>query len=565
MTNDNNKLMDGPADHPFSSTYIWTKVVRVNEKGTENFADGQGPIVFNDIIPTGARLNEIKPKFATNLTTDVTTQMIDQIFAYKTFGLRYSTTDRQWRVIINNNLSIGQKFNMGKTGDVSGQNLDSSWLMLFETDGEKYTITYRGVRYIFESNSEVKFYFDETDRIYDSRTGQVVRDKINLMSINKQPDSSSPLTVDYPWQITKEFRDEEGYINSKKVEVGFFDSDGDGVVDNPDLFSDFVAQTVNPLTKWVFLKERISNNQSTNYDYVSASAENIRTFASETATGALSQYDDGTVFYFVDANVFKVYNKTNANLSLKTGYKAFQGRDDLVFQYVHSADENNRLDPSSSNLIDTYLLTRTYDKAFRSFLSGTTETKPLPPSSDQLFQNFGSEINKIKSISDEVIYHPVKYKVLFGNKADSDLQATFKVVKNSEVITNDNDIKLRIVQAINEFFALEFWDFGDKFSFTELSTYIINSLAPDVTTLVLVPNQTEKAFGSLYEISTENDEIFISGATVDDVKIIDSITASRLKASGTVISTATTSNSGITSSANTGSISSSSNSSSGSY
>ena len=215
------------------------------------------------------------------------------------------------------------------------------------------------------------------------------------------------------------------------------------------------------------------------------------------------------------------------------------------------ADENNRLDPSSSNIVDTYLLTKTYDKAFRQYLADTIPTKPLPPSSDELFQNFGADINKIKSISDEVIYHPVNYKILFGNKADPDLQATFKVVKNPEVISNDNDIKLRIVQAINEFFSLEFWDFGDKFSFTELSTYIVNSLAPDITTLVLVPNQTEKAFGSLYEISTENDEIFISGATVDDVEIIDSITASRLKTSGTVVTTASTENAGITSSANT--------------
>ena len=90
-------------------------------------------------------------------------------------------------------------------------------------------------------------------------------------------------------------------------------------------------------------------------------------------------------------------------------------------------------------------------------------------------------------------------------------------------------------------------------------------LAPDITTLVLVPNQIEKAFGSLYEVSTENDEIFISGATVDNVEIIDSLTASRLKATGSVVSTATTENAGITSSANTSTNTSSSSSSSGGY
>jgi len=141
---------------------------------------------------------------------------------------------------------------------------------------------------------------------------------------------------------------------------------------------------------------------------------------------------------------------------------------------------------------------------------------------------------------------------LFGTKADVDLQAVFKVVKNTEQVTNDNDIKLRIITAINQFFSLEYWDFGDKFSFSELSTYIMNSLAPDINTIVLVPKQTEKVFGSLYEITTESDEIFISSATVDDVEIIDSITASRLKASGAITTTATTESSGITSSSNTG-------------
>ena len=549
MTNDFNKLMQGPADHPFATTFIWTKVVQVNSDGTENFEDGQGPIIFNDIIPTGALLNEIKPKFATALTSDVISQMIDQIFAYKTFGIRYSLVDREWRLILNNNLSIGNAFNTGRSGDVSNQNLDSSWLLLFETDGEKYTITYRGVRYVFESDKEVRFYFDETDQIYDSRSGKIITDRINLLSINKQPGQTQPFTIDYPWQITKEYRDEEGYVNSKKVEVSFFDSDADGIIDNPDSFINFVAPDQDGLTKWVFAKEEITNNQTTNFNYVDAQAENIKVYETESATGPLSVFENGTVFYFVDADVFKQYSTSTGMLSLITNYKAYKGRDKIKFQYVHSADENNRLDPSSTNIIDTYLLTSTYDKQFREYLNGVRENKPLSPSSDQLFQNFGSEINKIKSISDEVIYHPVKYKVLFGAKADTDLQATFKVVKNPEQVTNDNDIKLRIVTAINQFFSLEFWDFGDKFSFSELSTFIMNSLAPDIATIVLVPKQTNKVFGSLYEITTESDEIFISSATVDDVEIIDSLTASRLKASGAIVTTASTENAGITSSA----------------
>ena len=60
-------------------------------------------------------------------------------------------------MITQNNLDITSEFSTGKTGDVTDQQLDASWLLLFETDGEKYTITSRGQRYIFESNEEIRF------------------------------------------------------------------------------------------------------------------------------------------------------------------------------------------------------------------------------------------------------------------------------------------------------------------------------------------------------------------------------------------------------------------------
>jgi hypothetical protein len=65
---------------------------------------------------------------------------------------------------------------------------------------------------------------------------------------------------------------------------------------------------------------------------------------------------------------------------------------------------------------------------------------PNPASSDQLYRSYSSEINAIKSISDEIIYHPVRYKVLFGSKSDTNMQAVFKIVKNPERVVNDNDL-----------------------------------------------------------------------------------------------------------------------------
>jgi hypothetical protein len=185
------------------------------------------------------------------------------------------------------------------------------------------------------------------------------------------------------------------------------------------------------------------------------------------------------------------------------------------------------------------MLTRAYDDAYRIYLSGGTAVAPEAPSSDSLRTTYGSNLSSIKAISDEVIYHSVKYKVLFGSKADTKLQATFKIVKNPNQSVNDNDLKVRIITAINNFFDINNWDFGDRFYMSELTTYILNSTAPDLANIVIVPKQSNQVFGSLFEIQSRSDEILISGATVDDIEIVTAITASEIGANINSIVTTT--------------------------
>ena len=546
--NANNDLVLGSATTAGSATYKWVKVISIEENGTVVNADtGLGPIVLNDKIPTEAVLSEIIPVLDTSITDAVKTQIIDQAFAYKTFGLRYDFENSQWRVIISNNLDTRSNFSLGKTGDSTNTQSDSSWLLLFETDGQKYTITARGRRYVFESNDQIRFFFDSTNKIYDSRSGNIVSDVIKVLSINTKPDGLTPFTVDWPWQIVKEFKNDAGYVNSKKIEISFFDSDSDGVVDDPDLFEHIVAPDTNSQTKFVYQKKSIVNKTET-FNYVDASKEPIYTKTSQGAIGALSQYNNGDVFYLIDRDVFLKYNSTKNALEFTPDYLAFVGRTDIKFEYSHAADEQARIDPSSSNIIDVYMLTKSYDNSYRDYLKGNISAKPLPPSSDSLFLSYSADINAIKSISDDLIYHPVKYKPIFGSKSDVDLQATIKVVKNTERVVNDNDVKSRVIDAVNSFFALENWDFGETFYFSELATYIINQLSPDIVSIVLVPKQETQSFGSLYEIKSENDEILISSATVDDIEIIDAITQSRLKASGLVVTSDDILNVGVQSS-----------------
>jgi len=535
----------------FGVFYKWVKIISVNGTGVEDTDDGYGPVSFNDIIPTGALLVEIKPTLPSALTDEVKTQVIDQIFANKTFGIRFSQNDGEWRVITENNLNLTTEFSTGKTGDATNQNLDSSWLLNFKTDGEKYTIVYRAMRYVFESDNEIRFYYDSSDKIYNTKTGKIVKDKITVLSINTAPDISEPFTVDYDWEIVESYRDAEGYVDSKKIEVSFYDDDEDGVVDNVDIFDDIVAYdslaSLEELRKkYVIFKRYLTDDGVEDFNYFSNANQDILIYKSKASfVEPLSTIDDGKILYYIEDDIFEIWDKTNNVLTLTTDYKARIGRDDIKFRYVHAADQNSRIDPSSSNIVDLYLLTKTYDTAFRLWLTEEIISKPLPPSSDSLFIQYGSQLNQIKSLSDEIIIHPVKYKILFGEEASDDLRCKFKVVKNPDAVLNDNDIKARVIASISQFFALENWDFGEPFFFSELSTYVMQQLSPDVVTFVIVPYQDSQTFGSLYEIKSEADEIFISGASVSDIEIIDAVTASRLKASGNVVTTSTTNNTGI--------------------
>ena len=134
---------------------------------------------------------------------------------------------------------------------------------------------------------------------------------------------------------------------------------------------------------------------------------------------------------------------------------------------------------------------------------------------------------------------------MFGAKADTELQATFKIVKNTELGLSDSEIKSQVIEVINSYFNVNNWDFGDTFYFSELSAYIHSELPTQINSVVIVPKSSEQTFGSLFQIKSNFDEILVSGATVDDVEIIDSITASKIQASGVV-------NNGSTASTQTG-------------
>jgi hypothetical protein len=530
--------------------FIWTKIVQVTSDGTARntgiLASGLGPVVLNDIVPTNALADTVVPKFVTALDASVRNKVIDLIFSSKNFALRYDSDAVAWKIITESNIDKKSAFNLGKTGDSSNQQLDSSWIILLETDGETYTVTYRGLRHVFESQREIRFFFDSSDKVYDPVEGRIIKDKISVLSINTMPDMITPFNQSFDWEIVDEYQGADGYVDTKKISISFYDSDEDGVVDDPELFKKIVSPEVNTSEKFIFQRRLTGLDGVLDYYYIENTNNLIKIYLTQEVVPTTS-LADGQIIYLIRENILKRFNKSSTTFTVANEYRAFYGRSGLKFQYIHAADSNARIDPASTNIIDVYLLTKTYDTNHRRWLKGEIITQPLPLSSDALYINFGNQLNKVKSISDEIIYHPAKYKALFGNGADSSLQATFKIVKNSNVIVSDNDIKSSVVTAIDEFFAIENWDFGDKFYFTELSTYIMQQLSPNIVNIIIVPKKQDLVFGSLFEISSNSDEIFVSSATVDDVEIISEITAAKINTTGQVLTSYPSSTYSITS------------------
>lgn len=564
---DNGTLMAGAAGHPGSKDSIWCKVVSIEGDGSNggqgNLGDGTGPVVLNDLVPTTAILSEIIPEFVDNISTALATNIIDNVVAYKNFGLRYDPAERTWSVIAEDNLNSGD-FSLENQGDTSNSQLDASWLVKFSTNGVSYTVTYRSTKYIFHSYNRNKFYFDESVKIFDPETGKTIKDKIRILKTNTGPDLSAILNYDYDWQIYKNVTGEDGYNDTRKVQVGFFDSDDDGVVDNPDLFELVVDPLQQVGYKYVFFKD-VTRNGVTDKDPV-LNSEFVVTDL-ESSISDYTIYSNSQKFYFYSTNTFKQYSSTTGVLTTITGYTAYRGRDNLLYQYKHGAPRTRRIDPAVSNIVDIYVMTKSYDNELRNWLrKNQSGTKPSAPTINDLNNQYGISLDNVKSISDQVIFNPGQYKLLFGPGAEANLQATFKVVKNPNTNASDNQLKSNLIQAINNYFSLGLWDFGDTFYFTELAAYLHNQLAPDVLSVVIVPAESSSGFGSLFQVRSEDNEILISSATVDNVEVITSITAEKLKATGNVVSSTdtvditTTSNSTV-SSTNTSGLTSSGTSS----
>jgi hypothetical protein len=206
------------------------------------------------------------------------------------------------------------------------------------------------------------------------------------------------------------------------------------------------------------------------------------------------------------------------------------GRQGLQFQYRHNSNNTTRIDPATTNIIDLYIVTQAYYTAYQNWIQDTTNTVPEPdrPTINELNQEY-SKINDYKMLSDSTILNSVVFKPLFGAKAAPQLRGTVKVIKNQTTNASDSEIRSAVLTSMNNYFAINNWNFGDTFYFSELSAFLHAEVGELISSAVLVPNDPTMKFGDLYEIKSAPYEIFVNAATASDVLVISALTPAQLQ------------------------------------
>jgi len=336
----------------------------------------------------------------------------------------------------------------------------------------------------------------------------------------------------------------DGYVDDYQVLVSWQDRDADGVPDDPDFFQTIVAPDVNSTAKRVFFQQIVDFDNLERYVLVASGIVNDDYATADDIELVKSEYLPEQIFYAYgvfnsSANsyttppaFYKLTLNTDGTTSLVvvTDYITRVGRQDLYYQYRHNSALTNRIDPGSTNIIDLYVVTQDYYTAYRNYIVDSTNTvpKPTPPSIDQLTTQYAG-LQDYKMISDNMIINPVSFKPLFGAKAAEQLRATIKVIRASGSTASVSEIKSAVVANLDAYFAIENWDFGDTFYFSELGAYLHSQMGDMVSSVVLVPINPQKSFGDLYEIRSAPNEIFVNAATVADILVIEALTSTNLR------------------------------------
>ena len=438
---------------------------------------GKGSVVLNAVVGSGSRVRRLVPRLSTDLDATTRTNVIAKIENNNSFGLRYDAASTKWIIIDGANLPLNSEtlndvsnWSRQNEGDGSSTGIDNSWVLRLNYGINEWEMLTRKTQFIVGSPKKLKFTNLNFNETLSSETLKALRDNIKVLKINPTSQSDpNPLGKDYQFNAYGYFTYDDGYTDPHNLRVSLSDPDNDGYPNDPEAFEKIVgSQTIKLGTKTV------------------------------------------------DGFTYTVQDEVD-------GTNVVTGVGSLHTQYNRIADLNHLIDPSTTNIIDTYVLLDSYNTIFRNWAQydGRPETKPNAPTISELTDMFES-LNSKKSISDQVIYRPVKYKILFGNLASGELQATFNVTKTANTTLSDTEIKQKVINLINTYFNIDNWDFGENFYFSELAAFIHNNMIGEISQITISSVANPNDSGALFQINSTSDELFLPVVESNNIAVIGS-------------------------------------------
>jgi hypothetical protein len=533
-----NRLQSGVANsNNGDKTFIWVGVDSVKDDGS-NFgrgalSDGTGPVTLSAYIPAGALLDKntvtptaIIPSFDTTFGVDLTRSILDKIELKQDFDVYYDNT-----------LTIAEeRWNVEDTSPPTGLFFIR---FSYSSINNDYTVSIKNTTYYFGSVSDVRFFFDSTARVFDPVTGKTIQDNIEILRINPNSTNSASLGYDYGLTITGQQIESDGYPDDYAVSVSSLDQSG--ISYDPDFFDTIVGTSS---TSYVFFRVFTDVSNLYRRQILPAGTVNYNYTLKNNIFQDIYEYPAGTVFYasqgdggipvtprfYQSSIVAGTVPVVLELLDVTSSYEVATGRSGIYFQYKHNSSNTTRIDPATTNIIDIYMVTQSYYTQYQNWLRDSTNTVPKPtvPTIDELQQSY-SRLDDYKMISDTTVLNSVNFKPLFGTKAETALQGKIKIIKSPSTTASDSQIRSSVLAALNSYFTLDKWDFGDTFYFSELTAYLHIELAGLISSVVLVPNDPAQTFGDLYEIRSAPNEIFVNGATSSDVVVISALTPAALQ------------------------------------
>jgi len=376
-----------------------------------------------------------------------------------------------------------------------------------------YEVTWRELELQLESPT-TRFWFNSTTPVVDKTTSQRVYDNIKLLRSNIDS-AGTRLTTSKIYDIVGVVKDGDGIIDTTKIVLSpsdylQTDSSGDLQPDNA--------------LEW----ELFSSSGSGSWEFATVvDPSTIITpssiILSVTNVDEASILVNGTLYHFpVGSSI-----DDSATYVRRARMPRIGGDSGLDFMWQHFAPDSNLIDPATTNIHDAYVITNGYFNAMMSYAQGYS-SKPSTPSALDLRTSYGYLL-KNKMLSDTVVMQSGTLRLLFGPLAEPQLRAKFKIVRGQSPTLTDEQVKVEVLNVINDFFAIENWDFGDTFFATELFTAIHIRLGSEISSVVLVPLFSSNSFGSLFTVESGENEIWMSAAQLSDIEVVTSLTSTVLR------------------------------------